>query len=182
MQYDPKLDGPRPSEKRSPVMLKEGRKGVTRKVIDLCSNIGSVTDRMTDETKQFTGAVIASKGYSGNILVATAKLTDLRGNSSSFLEIMVFDTRHRPICIPNRSEVIILFEDGSKITESTFRGSCEGRLVVYLGNSLSQSLMKKLKSTKVSAIRVYTGSDYVEADFEPAESKKLFNNVNCMYR
>ncbi len=172
IQYDPKLDGPRPSEKLAAVS-KERKKGVTP-----CPKFATVTDRMTDETKQVASAVIASRGYSGDIVIGVAKATDLKGNSASFFDIMVFDTRSRPICIPSRSELIILFEDGSKVTESTSRGDCEGKLVLYLGNSL----VEKLKSTKVSAIRVYTGSGYVEADFESAESKRLFNNVNCMYR
>ncbi len=164
---------------KSPVMSKKRKKVVTREVINPCSNIATVTDRMTDETKQFSRTVVQSKGKDGHIIIGVAKATNLKDYSTSFFDILVLDNSPSPICLPRRGEVIILFEDGTKVTKSTFNGNCKGELILYL----DKSLMEKLKLTKVSAMRVYTGSDsYVEVDFDPTESKQLFNNVACVYQ
>ncbi len=142
-----------------------------------CSHVETVTDRMTDKTRRYTEAVSASNEDRTSILINVAKSADSTGENS-FFHIQLLDNRTYPICIPRGGEVIILFEDGSKVTESTYNPNCEGTLDLLL----DISLVRKLKSTKVSTMRVYTNYGYVEADFEPAESKQLLNDVNCVYQ
>ncbi len=145
---------------------------------DPCSSVVTETDRMTGETKRFTEHISVSNEDRTSLLITPTKYERSYGGSDSYFEILLLDNRHYPICVQRGSEVIILFEDGSRVRGLTFSPNCEGMSKL----SLNASLIIKLRLTKVSTIRVYTSYGYIEADFDPDESEQMLQQINCIHR
>ena len=85
-------------------------------------------------------------------------------------------------CIDKGDKINILFTDGSRLELShDGKFNCDPTAVVYFrGIFGKESELEELKTKKISTMRVWTSSSYVEEDFTAANADAFLNILQCL--
>lgn len=136
-----------------------------------CNAIITVDDdKMTDYTTYFSKDVN---------LVSGGEAMSVYLSKTGILKTLNF---HTDGCVDGNNSVIILLRDGSK---HTFKGensfNCDGYTYFFYGEGWDgEEFSKKLLTTEIEAIRIYTYKGIVHHDLTKNQSLKLLHRFQCI--
>ncbi|GAB3701181.1 hypothetical protein GCM10027592_29040 [Spirosoma flavus] len=85
------------------------------------------------------------------------------------------------ICVDKGTELKFLFEDKSiESAQQTNKYNCNGMSVFWLEPEYMNTIKNKLKSQKLSGLRLMAESGYQTYKFTQSESDLLYNIYNCI--
>lgn len=85
-------------------------------------------------------------------------------------------------CIDENSEILFLFDDGTRLTLlNDTKFNCDAEVIVLFGGNFGRmNELNELKSKKVQTMRVYTYKGFVQQDFTESHKNEFLTTINCL--
>lgn len=147
---------------------------------DICNEyVERVKDKMTGQTI-ITGKffIVSDDMGKTGFGIGTGVV---QSSNSIYLRIKPYGASS---CIEKDALILILFDDGSKLTlKNEYDFNCDRDVVVYFGGfSGKKRIFDELTTKKIETLRVWTSGGYVQKDFSEENQTTLLNSFRCLQK